>query len=108
MRLPDKDMLVGTTLQPPHPPLYVIQQKSSTSEHTAKLTATDSFIPPDLLHVMYKETYDEFVGERSPVVLASHCWTAQQTLYVGCAGGQLLLADFETSTIKVMANPQVS
>lgn len=58
--------------------------------------------------MLYKETYDEFTKDKNPVVLTSHCWTSKQTIYVGCRGGQLLLADFDTGTINMVANPQLA
>ena len=63
---------------------------------------------PDLTNVLFKETYDEYTHNRDPVVLTSHCWSSQQTLYVGCRGGQLLMVDFDTGVIQVLANTQLT
>ena len=42
------------------------------------------------------------------VVPSSHCWTPHSGIYIGCRGGQLLLADFDSMTLKVLANPRLS
>ena len=64
--------------------------------------------PPGMSRVLYKESYDDFVRERQPVVLTSHCWTAQQSIYLGCSGGQLLQVDFESGEVIVLTNPQLA
>ena len=42
------------------------------------------------------------------VVPASHCWTPHSGVYIGCRGGQLLLADIDSMTLKVLANPHLA
>ena len=41
-------------------------------------------------------------------MLTHHCWSSQQSLFVGCRGGQLLSIDFDTAIIQVLANPQLT
>lgn len=98
---------MGTTLQPPQLPLSSTQVQSKVDETELTHATLDQSRLPDLSNVLYKETYDEYIHDKSPVVLASHCWSSQQTLYVGCRGGQLLMVDFDTGAIKVLANSQV-
>ena len=120
VQLPDTSAPVGTLVKP-REPLVIPQKVSVTSNpnvaaasskkldkqetesdlHVASLTS-----PPDLSGVLYRETYDEFLQRKDPVVLKSHCWTPHQSVYIGCADGQLLLADFEGGVVKVLANPQ--
>lgn len=107
-RVPDKSTPVGTITHPPLPPPSLHKKSSSPDQTGTKLTTSDHFKSPDLSHVLYKETYDEFTKDKNPVVLASHCWTSKQTVYVGCQGGQLLLADFDTATINMVANPRLA
>ena len=103
--LPEISAEVGSAIQPPLLPLSVthVQSKASeTEQHTTKEVKL-----PDLSKVLYQETYDEYTREKRLVVLASHCWSTQQSMFVGCRGGQLLTVDFDTGVIKTLANPQV-
>ena len=104
--LPESGTRVGTSLQPPQLSLSATQTHSKASEMELNHVALDHARLPDLTNVLYKETYDEYTRNRSPVVLTSHCWSSQQTLYVGCRGGQLLMVDFDTGVIQVLANTQ--
>lgn len=64
------------------------------------------FMPPNMSEVFYKESYEDFIEVKEPVELRSFCWTPRQSLYVGCAGGQLLSVDFDTGSTTVLVNPQ--
>lgn len=66
------------------------------------------FVPPSLKQVLYQESYDEFMHKKSPVKPTSHCWSAQQNLYIGCENGQLLLIDFETGVVNILTNPEIT
>lgn len=63
---------------------------------------------PDMNHVLYQDSYDEFMQKTCPVKPISHCWNAQQNVYIGCEHGQLLLVDFETGLVKILANPTIT
>ena len=58
--------------------------------------------------VLYKESYSDFLHKKDPVLLSAHCWSAQQGLYLGCSGGQLMVADTDTGIITVLANPELT
>lgn len=117
LELPDKSMPVGTSVSPKRPPA-IPQKASTTSDHQLAAASSKKLnreetkskhhltSPPDLSNVLYRETYDEFMRQKDPVLLKTHCWTPQQSIYLGCAGGQLLLAEFEAGLVKVVANPQ--
>ena len=77
------------------------QERRNT--HGIVLTA-----PPNMKQVLYQDSYDEFMQKRSPVEPVSHCWSAQQTLYIGCEHGQLLLVDFESGIVSIAANPEIT
>lgn len=106
--LPETGTTVGTSLHPPKLPLSVAQVQSKADKVEQKHATYDQPALPDLSTVLYKETYDEYTRDRKLVELTSHCWSSQQTLYVGCRGGQLLTADFDTGVIQVLANTQIS
>ena len=109
--MPDKATPVGTLVQPMKPPpslptkTSTLERAETKSDHPL-VAALSS--PPNLSHVLYKESYNKFMTKKNPVVFTSHCWTPHQSIYVGCEGGQVLLADPETGTIKVVANPRVA
>eukprot|EP00731_Ephydatia_muelleri_P020650 Em0013g377a len=65
------------------------------------------FAVPDMTSVMYAESYNEFAASRKMVVPESQSWGPQQTLYVGCRGGQILAVDSESGAVTILANPQV-
>ena len=77
------------------------QERRNT--HGIVLTA-----PPNMKQVLYKDSYDDFLQERSPVEPVSHSWSAQQTVYIGCEHGQLLLVDFESGIVSIIANPEIT
>ena len=77
------------------------QERRNT--HGIVLTA-----PPNMKQVLYQDSYDEFMQKRSPVVPVSHCWSAQQIVYIGCEHGQLLLVDFESGIVGIAANPEIT
>ena len=109
--MPDRATPVGTLVQPMKPP-PTLPAKTSTLERAETksdhpLVAAVSS-PPSLSNVLYKESYNAFMKKKNSVVFTSHCWTPHQSIYVGCEGGQVLLADSETGTIKVVANPCIS
>ena len=107
--LPEISAEVGSAIQPPLLPLsvtHVLSKASETEQHTTKDVHSGPNLP-DLSKVLYQETYDEYTREKRLVVLASHCWSTQQSMFVGCRGGQLLTVDFDTAVIKTLANPQV-
>ena len=106
--LPESGTRVGTSLQPPQLSLSATQTYSKASEMELNHATSDHTRLPDLTNVLFKETYDEYTRNRDPVVLTSHCWSSQQTLYVGCRGGQLLMVDFDTGVIQVLANTQLT
>ena len=105
--LPGTGTTVGTSLHPPKLSVSVAQVQSKADEMEQKHATSDQPALPDLSTVLYKETYDEYTHERKLVVPTSHCWSSQQTLYVGCRGGQLLSVDFDSGVIQVLANTQI-
>lgn len=105
IELPENTSDVGTKTNPKVPP------------PTAAFSFTDTvlqpsgagmgfFMPPNMSEVFYKESYEDFIEVKEPVELRSFCWTPRQSLYVGCAGGQLLSVDFDTGSTTVLVNPQ--
>ena len=80
-----------------------LEKMETKSNHLFSL-----YSPPDMSKVLYEESFDEFVRKKDPVVLTCQCWTPHQSVYIGCAGGQLLLADFEGGAVKVLSNPQIT
>ena len=114
VQLPDKTACVGSQVSPLDPPITLT--KNPTIEHTTKkLEKTDTrsstfaplYSPPDMDRVLYAQSYDEFVAKKAPVFPTSHCWTTHQSVYIGCRGGQLLLAEFESGVVKMVSNPEV-
>ena len=107
--LPEVNTEVKASVQPPQLPLSVAHVQSKASEKTeSHHVREDHPKQPDLSRVLYRETYDEYTRERRPVVLTSHYWSSQQSLFVGCRGGQLLSTDFDTAIIQVLANPRLA
>lgn len=111
VEVPDRATPVGTLVPPMKPP-PTLPAKTSTLERAETksdhpLVAAVSS-PPNLSNVLYKESYNAFMKKKNPVVFSSHCWTPHQSIYVGCEGGQVLLTDSETGTIKVVANPCIA
>lgn len=105
VELPEKTAEVGSGTSPMVPP--------PTSDVTDKVLQRASmaggnvglFIPPDMSKVFYKESYEEFVRLKEPMEPRSFCWTPKQELYVGCAGGQLMMVDFDSGDASVLVNP---
>ena len=102
----------GSTMSPNIPPPGTVT--NSTEDMGRKRlekrnTKLDQSItqrsPPIMQHVLYEVPYDEFVRNKAPVRPVSHCWNAQQNVYIGCEHGQLLLVDFETGLVRILANP---
>ena len=80
-----------------------LKRKDTLIDHGVSL-----FTPPNMSSVLYQETYDNFMQKKQPVKLTSHCWTPKQSIYIGCAGGQLLLAEFDSGSVRVLVNPQLT
>lgn len=118
VEVPEKNTPVGTLVQHVRPPSALPSKSSILDNMGQKLERTETksdhllvaalTSPPNLCHVLYKESYDTFMKKKDPVVFTAHCWTPHQSIYVACEGGQLLLADSETGAIKVVANPQIA
>lgn len=102
--LPETNSLVGSLIQPPQLSLSASKSGDIEPNHVQM----DHPTLPDFTRVLYKEIYDEYTCLRSPVVLTSHCWSSQQTVFVGCRGGQLLTVDFDTGITHVLANAQLT
>lgn len=64
--------------------------------------------PPNMKQVVYQESFDEFMQKRLPVKPVSHCWSAQETVYVACEDGQLLQVFFETGIVTILVNPDIN
>ena len=65
------------------------------------------FAIPDLTSILYTESYDKFIATKEPVVPAVQYWGPQQSVYIGCKGGQILVVDSESGLVTVLANPQM-
>ena len=115
--IPDKSLPVGSAQSPQKSPAGTVttstedmgkrklQLERRNTKHDQGLT---QFSTPNMKNVLYEVTYDEYMQKKSPVKPISHCWNAQQNVYIGCEGGQLLLVDFETRLVKILANPHIS
>ena len=66
------------------------------------------FTPVDLSKALYPESYDSFMQKKATVEPKCHCWTPKQSVYVGCAGGQLLTIESDSGVTKILANPQLT
>ena len=66
------------------------------------------FNPTDMSKVLYSESYDDYMHKSNPVQPMCHCWTPEQSIYVGCAGGQLLMFESDSGVTKVIANSQLT
>lgn len=42
--------------------------------------------------------------QRYPVIPVSHVWTNQSSFYIGFSGGQIMMVDFESSSMKMQVN----
>ena len=114
LEVPECSSPVGSRTHPKQPPFVVASKISKSMSHMGRKlerseTKSGQFFsaPSNMSTVLYKESYDEFVREKQPVVLTSHCWTTKQSVYFGCLGGQLLQVDFESGEVIVLANPQL-
>lgn len=108
-------MPVGSTVAPKVPPATMattstddlgrrrMERRSTKLDHSITL-----FSPPNMDQVLYADPYDEFMNKKCPMKPVSHCWNAQQNVYIGCEDGQLLLIDFETGLAKILANPAIA
>ena len=106
--IPDKLMAVGSTLSPKDPCAGVVSANSEETVGRQERTNTHGITmtsPPSMIQVLYRDSYDDFMQWKYPVVPESHCWNAQQNVYIGCQQGQLLLVDFETGIVSMIANP---
>lgn len=110
VELPEKTAVVGsgtTPIVPPPTSTFTIANKDMQAS-AAGAAGMGLFVPPDMSKVFYKESYEEFVRLKEPMEPRSLCWTPKQMLYVGCAGGQLMLVDFDSGSAAVLVNPQPS
>ena len=82
------------------------EHKSSTKVENVASEGT-LFAVPDLTSVLYTESYDEFIATKELVIPESQCWGSQQSVYIGCKGGQVLMVDSESGLVTVLANPQI-
>lgn len=109
VELPEKTADVGNSTFPKVPP--PTSTINLTDKHVRRSSVGGAaniglFIPPDMSKVYYKESYEEFVRLKEPMEPKSLCWTPKQELYVGCAGGQLMMVDFDSGSATVLVNPQ--
>lgn len=42
--------------------------------------------------------------QKYPVIPVSHCWTNQSQVYIGFKGGQLMMIDVDSSSMKILIN----
>lgn len=80
-----------------------LERRSTKLDHDTTLHT-----PPDMQTLLYQDSYDDYMHKRSPVKPMSHCWNAQENVYIGCEHGQLLLVHFETGIVKILANPDIA
>lgn len=108
--LPEKSTPVGHLT-------YPILPSTSKVEHVGqKLERMDTkldhgltlFNPTEMSKVLYSESYDDYMHKSNPVQPTCHCWTPEQSIYVGCVGGQLLMLESDSGLTKVIANPQLT
>lgn len=102
--MPEKTAGVGSSTKPVVPPPTHGGFLGTDIQTTGTSTNMGLFIPPNMSEVLYKDTYEEFIREKELVETKSHCWTPKQSVYVGCAGGQVLLVDFDTGCTTVVVN----
>ena len=107
--IPDRLMPVGSRVSPKLRSAGVETDPEGTGGRQERRNTHGivSTAPPNMKQVLYQDSYDEFMQKRSPVEPVSHCWSAQQTLYIGCEHGQLLLVDFESGIVSIAANPEI-
>lgn len=110
MDIPDRSMPVGSRVSPKLQSADILTdhvdvggRQERRNIHGIVLTTS-----PNMKQVLYKDSYDEFLQKKSPVEPVSHCWSTQQTVYIGCEHGQLLLVDFESGIVSIAANPEVT
>ena len=60
-----------------------------------------------LIHYKYSYYYYYCIQINS-VTPSSYCWTPHSSMYIGCQGGQLLIADCDLGTTKVLSNPSLT
>jgi WD40 repeat protein len=96
--LPEKDTPVGSLLQ-----AHASFKDKETTEQPVEIQG----IVSNMSTVLYTMSYDERVRKVCPVVPVTHCWTAHGSIYIGCEGGQILLTDFDSGTIKILVNPSI-
>lgn len=76
------------------------------TDNDIQATGVGTNIPPNMSEVLYKESYEDFIRPRELMEVKSFCWTPKQSIYVGCAGGQLMMVDVDTGCTTVLVNPQ--
>lgn len=110
VELPEKTADVGSGTFPKVPPPTSAINVTDKDMQQASVAGTNMglFVPPDMSNVYYKESYEEFVRLKEPMEPKSLCWTPKQEIYVGCAGGQLMMVDFDSGGATVLVNPQPS
>lgn len=107
--MPEKTAEVGSRTAPKVPPPTTagFPPTMDTDIQSTGIGANMGlFIPPNMSEVFYKDSYEDFIKQKEPMEVKSHCWTPKQSIYVGCAGGQLVLVDFDTGCTTVIVNPQ--
>lgn len=105
--MPEITAEVGTETTPKVPPPninFVPPENEIQVAGNAGVSGVGMFVPPNMSEVLYKESYEEFIKERELMELKSFCWTPQQNLYVGCAGGRLLSVEFDSGSVSVLVN----
>ena len=110
VEIPEKTDEVGMVTYPKNPPIDLtsynamniwgdIQERGSGSN-------MGQFIPPDMSRVYFKQSYQDFIKIHQPLELKSFCWTPKQSIYIGCADGQLMVVEFDTGIVTMLVNPQ--
>ena len=105
VELPEKTAEVGSATHPKVPPPTSNFSNASSKDMQVPVSAGGLFVPPDMSNVVYKESYAEFIRPKELVEPKSLCWTPKQALFVGCAGGQLMMLDFELGSASMLVNP---
>ena len=104
-------MQVGSTVTYSSPPIGLVKTgavKRKPGRRNTKFNQdASSHTPPNMSVLLCLDSYDDYMHRRSPVKPISHCWSAQDNVYIGCEHGQLLLVYFETGIVKILANPEV-
>lgn len=112
--IPDRQMQVGSTVSYSSPSIGFVKPGAEDMDKTKSGRRDTKFnqditlhTPPNMSVLLCRDSYDDYVHRRSPVKPISHCWCAQENVYIGCEHGQLLLVYFETGIVKTLTNPEV-